>query len=284
MSQPPSIPPEYRGEEKRRDVSGNSSCGARSVDGVVVASRETARVLYAHQLASELGLRVFDGEYIGDGLFVIVGDDRLELHHVDGSKREATCVDFVAGATGHRLRQGGQRGQLLAKAVGGPKSPTTVLDASAGLGRDAFLLASICCNVIAVERHPVVAALLRDGLARAAASAKTEPVAGRIRLIVGDARDVLADPEQAGTPAVVYIDTMFPPKSKSALAKKEMRLCRLLTGPDDDAGELWAAAMRVATRRVVVKRWLRSPVLAGEPDVQFKGRTVRFDVYLTKHS
>ncbi|HAD42901.1 MAG TPA: 16S rRNA (guanine(1516)-N(2))-methyltransferase, partial [Plesiomonas shigelloides] len=79
-------------------------------------------------------------------------------------KLGAICVDFVGGTMAHRRRFGGGRGEAVAKAVGIKKGYLPdVVDATAGLGRDAFVLASIGCRVRLLERHPVVAALLDGG-------------------------------------------------------------------------------------------------------------------------
>ena len=63
-------------------------------------------------------------------------------------------IDFVGGAVGHRSRAGGGRGQALPKAAGFTKGQTpTVIDATAGLGRDAFLLASLGGHVTVSYTH-----------------------------------------------------------------------------------------------------------------------------------
>ena len=90
-------------------------------------------------------------------LALVQTDDRLELRKLDEPKLGAVYVDFVGGTMAHRRKFGGGRGEAVAKAVGikGSALPT-VIDATAGLGRDAFVLAAIGCQVRLVERHPVV--------------------------------------------------------------------------------------------------------------------------------
>ncbi|WP_192844273.1 class I SAM-dependent methyltransferase, partial [Rodentibacter caecimuris] len=90
-------------------------------------------------------------------LALVQTDERLELRKLDEPKLGAVYVDFVGGAMAHRRKFGGGRGEAVAKAVGikGNELPT-VIDATAGLGRDAFVLAAIGCQVRLVERHPVV--------------------------------------------------------------------------------------------------------------------------------
>ena len=101
-------------------------------------------------------------------LALVRTETHLALRKLDEPKLGDVFVDFVAGAMAHRRKFGGGRGEAVAKAVGikGAELPS-VIDATAGLGRDAFVLASIGCQVRLVERHPVVYLLLQDGLNRA---------------------------------------------------------------------------------------------------------------------
>lgn len=193
----------------------------------------------------------------------------------------AVQADFVAGPLGRRRVGGGLARQMLARAVGFKGKALSVFDATAGLGRDAFLLACLGCRVTAVERSPIVAALFEDGLARAAREPSLFAMLNaRLRLILGDSREILAGLGEAERPDVVYLDPMFAARKKTALSKKEMQLCRLVAGDDLDAAELYRAAWAAARGRVVVKRWLRAPTLAGPPTFACKGTTVRYDVYV----
>ena len=155
-----------------------------------------------------------------------------------------------------------------------------VLDLTAGLGRDSFILASLGCTVRMVERSPVVAALLADGIERAREEPALAGIMARISLRMGESLEILRT-WQEERPEVVYIDPMYPHRSKSALVKKEMRLIRLLVGDDEDSDALLRAALGVASRRVVVKRPCLAPALLG-PNANFtiSGKNNRFDVYL----
>ncbi|MCZ7606361.1 MAG: class I SAM-dependent methyltransferase [Planctomycetota bacterium] len=193
---------------------------------------------------------------------------RLQLRDTREGAPGPLYVDF-ASADAERRRDAGRQ-LALARAVGvkGDARPS-VLDATAGLGRDAFTLAALGCDVTAVERSPIIAALLRDGLERAAC---------RLRLVVGDAREFMAGLAEDARPDVVYLDPMFPERRKSAAVKKELQYLQELLGPDD-AQALFAAALKCARQRVVVKRPVHAPELA-RPNHTLEGKTVRFDVYL----
>ena len=190
-------------------------------------------------------------------------------------------LDFAAGAVGFRFRRGSGRDHPLVKAAGLRKDRVpTVVDATAGLGRDAFLLASVGANIVLLERSADVHALLKDALARAsAASPDLADVIARMTLIHGDARDHL--PELR--PDVVLVDPMHPPRQNSALVKQEMRLLSGIVGADEDSHELMQVALASARERVVLKWPLRAqPLLESpKPSHQFAGKTVRYEVFLT---
>ncbi len=212
---------------------------------------------------------------------LVLTESRLELRKLDEPKLGAVYVDFVEGAVAHRRKFGGGRGQSIAKAVGLKSGAMpTVVDATAGLGRDAFVLASLGCKVTLIERSPVVAALLQDGLTRAGQDPEIGPwVRERMQLLQGPAVETLLALTER--PEVIYLDPMFPHKQKSALVKKEMRVFQSLVGADLDADALLPAALRMADKRVVVKRpdyagWLNEQ----KPSMAIETKSNRFDVYV----
>lgn len=219
-----------------------------------------------------------------DGLTLIQYAGQLALAADESSFGKPLSVDFVAGKAAHRRQFGGGRGQLVAKACGLTKGVTpNVVDATAGLGRDAFVLASLGAPVLLIERVAAIAALLQDGLMRAAQDVATSPIAARMTLRHGDAAQQLAElvADAAFAPQVIHLDPMFPHREKSALVKKDMRLFRELAGDDDDAPRLLAAALDVATHRVVVKRPRKAPPIAGPaPQHTLEGKTSRYDLYV----
>lgn len=192
---------------------------------------------------------------------------------------ELIC-DFVGGAVGHRHRFGGGRGQALARAVGMKRGGCpTIVDATAGLGRDAFLLASLGAEVTLIERSAEMAALLEEGLARGReAGGDVAEAISRMQLIHGDARLILP----TLTPEIVLVDPMHPPRKSSALVKKQMRQIRAIVGEDPDAIELMTVALECATKRVVLKWPARAAPLEGirAPSHQIMGKSTRYDVFM----
>ncbi len=209
---------------------------------------------------------------------VIAGDER--------EYGKPLCVDFVAGRADHRRRFGGGRNQLIARACGLNRGVLpSIVDATAGLGRDAFVLASLGAPVLMIERVAATAAILVDGLTRAQGCADDEirEIALRMQALHGDATRELGElvTQWDQPPQVVHLDPMYPHRDKSALVKKEMRVFRALAGDDADAPALLEAALEVATHRVVVKRPRKAEPIGGlAPSHVVEEKTSRYDVYV----
>lgn len=196
-------------------------------------------------------------------------------------KADQPKIDFAGGAVGYRFRRGGERGHPLVRAAGIRKGHVpAIVDATAGLGRDAFLLASAGAAVILIERSAEVHALLKEALARAATETpELADVVGRMTLIHGDAKDLLPELK----PDVVMVDPMHPPRRNTALVKQEMRQLSAIVGADEDADQLMKVALASARERVILKWPLRAAALleAPKPSHQFAGKTVRYEVFVT---
>jgi len=196
-------------------------------------------------------------------------------------------VDFIGGKKNHRRQFGGGKGQPLARAIGIQKtSSTTVLDATAGMGGDAFVFASLGCNVLMVERSEIVAALLQDALNRAVEAENLEQevadIIQRLSLVNADSADYLLT--EKPDIDVIYMDPMYPEKKKkSAAVKKEMKALQGLVGPDMDSEKLLAAALKTAKQRVVVKRPSHAPTINGiQPNTEISSPNTRYDIYSIK--
>jgi 16S rRNA (guanine1516-N2)-methyltransferase len=220
----------------------------------------------------------------GDAGYALqLGPRGLQLQELGPDAAGPVRVDFVEGALAHRRQQGGGNGQMIAKAVGVQAGiRPIILDATAGLGRDAFVLAGLGCQLWLIERQPIIAALLADGLQRGRLDLEIEPIMQRMRLQQGNAI-ALMRAWQDEAPQVVYLDPMFPERTKTSLVKKEMRVFRPLVGDDDDAPELLAAALELASHRVVIKRPRKAPSIPGpQPGYVIEGKSSRFDIYPKK--
>ncbi len=249
---------------------------------VVVASERSCEVR-ATELAAVLKLPLVtttaDEERPGD-LVLEVTPERVQLR-APGSG--PVFLDFAGGRVYRRRHEAGLYRTPLARALGVTRtSAPFVFDATAGLGTDSALLVWMGCQVLAVERSPILAVLWRDALERFARAAPQ--VAARLSFSEGDASELLRRIGAAGEgrPDVVYLDPMFPPRSKSALVKKEMQVLHALHGEssDDESAALLTLARETATKRVVIKRPRGKPPLAPGVTHAHEGSTTRLDVYV----
>ena len=188
---------------------------------------------------------------------------------------------FIEGPILHRLKYGKGRGQNLAKAVGFKFNKNrTIIDATAGLGYDAFILASLGANVTLIERSEKIYDLLKSAISEAKLyGGEISKIVNRMNLLFGDSKDIL--PKIA--PEVILIDTMYKERKKSALVKNDMRLVREVVGSDSDHVELINVALNNASKRVVIKQPRYAEALDNIKGCshQILGKTIRYDVYVT---
>ena len=209
---------------------------------------------------------------------------QIQLKHDRKSRRPVTLhVDFLSESLNYRRQHGGGIKQALARAVGiKPGIRPTIFDATAGLGKDSFLLASLGCRVTMIERSPILAALLQDGLERAAASHDLDKnIINNLTLVLDDAISYMNSDNKNTKPDTVYLDPMYPHSKKSALNKQEMRIIREFVGDDTDGDKLLQVAMNYAQKRVVVKRPKGAQLLTStSPSHVIKMKNSRYDVYM----
>ncbi len=218
---------------------------------------------------------------------------KLALFHKESGP---VFIDFVSGKKAHRRHFGGGKGQPLVRAMGKLKEGVpTILDATAGMGGDSFVLASQGFKVQMVERSVAIAALLEDGLKRALDSLQilsdeaSDPellgIIMNISLVQADSADYLLSQEPVVD--VIYMDPMYPEKKKSAATKKEMKALQNLVGPDRDSENLLQAALQTASYRVVVKRPKNAPIIQLKnpllkPSAEISSPNTRYDIYSIK--
>lgn len=237
------------------------------------------------QLADRLGLATVPQPTPAAEIcrFVIFYQDgRLSLQHTAPDAPGAICVNFDDSAMAYRQSHPLQPEALLKAAGVKQGKGQRVLDATAGLGQDAFIFAAAGCHVTLMERSPILHALLADGLRRGIASENSRVAASvsRMSLVHGDSAS-LSLAQVTEKPEVVYLDPMFPERRKSAKVKKNMFLLQQLLDDEIPSADLLRNALLLASRRVVVKRPRHADFLEGRrPSHQLLGKTSRFDVYV----
>ena len=216
-------------------------------------------------------------------------DSGLSLQRLDLKAgeihKQPTKVDFQDAALLYRKNSFGKN-QGLAKAVGLNKhKPMCVLDATAGLGRDAFLLASLGCQIYMLEQSAIIYSLLLDGVKRTENSEdeKLKAIIQNMSLHHANAQDWFEDIMLGvkAKPDVIYLDPMFPPRNKNANVKKDIGLLQEILGFDEGNNSLLEAAKSCAKHRVVVKR-PGSKAIKGsvKPSFVVPGKTAHFEVFV----
>ncbi|MDX1351961.1 MAG: class I SAM-dependent methyltransferase [Thiomicrorhabdus sp.] len=250
----------------------------------------------AKALSESLNLKICSDDFSGDLWLDWVSDKKnptLKLA-LCSNQQGPVSIDFLTGKKAHRRQFGGGKGQPLVRAMGqleenSTHSLPTIIDATAGMGGDSYVLASLGFKVCMVERSPIVAALLKDALERAlqAQAEKGDVIEGinNLSLINADSADYLLSHKPDID--VVYMDPMYPEKKKKAAAKKEMQALQQLVGPDTDSENLLAAALQTAKYRVVVKRPkgatpVYCPINNIQPSAQISSPNTRYDIYVIK--
>ncbi len=236
-----------------------------------------------HRLAEQYGWPVIVGTPpIATGFSIEFERDCLQLRDLANPKMLPLIVDFLSPKMRHRRSQAGHRSQPFAKALGvGSRPGRKVIDATAGLGVDAFMMVCLGCEVTAIERSPVIFELLMDGYRRAMTDIEIgELIRENLKVVEGHAAEYLLGLPTEQRPHVIYLDPMYPEvEGKTSLPKKEMQVFRKLVGSDEDSAEIFRMALVKATERVVVKRPLRATPIQPHPTHTFAGKTARYDMY-----
>ena len=243
-----------------------------------VVPAQSGAIDRANSVARDLGLRVEKSLSVASGVVALIVDQEdAWLQEINTNKPGPVKVDFASPAMMHR-RKGGQN-EMLGRAIGikSNRHPW-VFDATAGLGRDAYVLADLGCKVTLVERSAVLAFILQEGLNRAVISQFNEVREAAARMLVqcGDSTEICAAPDQ-----VIYLDPMFEERKGSAASKKDLSVLQALHGDSADDQRLIDWAFTQPVSRIVVKRPIKAaPLTASSPSHVLKGKSVRFDVYV----
>lgn len=225
-------------------------------------------------------------------------NDFVEL--CDKEKNISIHIDFISGDLAHRQKYGGGRGQSIAKAIGLKQGspPPTVLDATAGLAKDAYVLACLGCPMMLIERSPIIVELIKDAIERAKEDQYFQGVLKKGFTVTNkssieyltelsnknksnDTNHNVLNSDVIYNPDVIYLDPMYPDKKKSASVKKNMQILQALLGKDEDTKELLDAALKVANKRVVVKRPKGAENLTTQaPTYTVESKKTRYDIYI----
>lgn len=212
---------------------------------------------------------------------LIINNDTLELQNRLSPFEKTIKIDFLSKQNNYRCLNFKKKNEALYKALGMKKNYSPyVVDATAGFGKDAFLIAFWGCDVIMIERNPVIAALLQDGLQRAYANTSIGNwLNKKLHLIFHDSLKMLE--MSIATPDIIYLDPMYPINTKKSLPKKNMQLLRQIIINDNNDENLLHISKKLAKKRIIVKRpTYAKPLLKGQVEFSIKSKNHRFDIYL----
>lgn len=206
----------------------------------------------------------------GDGLSLIADKDGLTLSGF-GMSIKGDFSAMLRRVSGGRLSY-----EMLVKLAKTKQPHPFAVDATAGMGEDSFLLAAAGYEVTLFESDPVIAALLSDALGRALLDPQLRDIVSRMTLIEGDSVKGMSELSKA--PDIIYLDPMFPARTKSGLVGKKLQLLQKLEKPCSSEEELLSAAISANPRKIIIKRPLNGPYLAGrKPSYIVKGKAIRYD-------
>lgn len=249
---------------------------------IAVTSSTSTKIPAARLLAGQLSLPFLEDPASPEALayqyLLLFTPSYLGLHQAGKKLSSPFYLDFLSPKLLYRIKQASLKKELLARAMGiHPRENPQLIDATAGLGRDSFILASLGYKLTLLERSPILHALLKDALSRASLHPVASSIVQGMELINTDSISWLSQ----HSADIIYLDPMFPQRQKSASVKKEMVILQDLLGKDADSSELFKAALTCATRRVVVKRPRLSEKISEQaPNFSLLGKSSRFDVYL----
>lgn len=246
---------------------------------IAVCSLTAEKNSDAEKLAAQLHLPYLTDIENKYDYLLIYTSQYLGLHKKGEDIEKPFHIDFLSSKILYRIQQASLRKELLARAMGmHPSEHPVIVDTTAGLGRDSFILASLGYHVTLIERSPILHALLTDAMERAKKNIKISPIIERMNLIHANSIEWLSTQNKVD---IIYLDPMFPERKKSASVKKEMVVLQYLLGKDTDSEQLFQLALSCATHRIVVKRPRLAESLAHHtPNFSLTGKNSRFDIYL----
>lgn len=174
------------------------------------------------------------------------------------------------------------KGQAIVKAFSNKqRSIHSVLDLTAGWGVDSFILAHHGKRVTMLEQSEIVYSVTAESLQQALHSSRLSSAASNINSLNTNSLEYLSNMEANAGFDCIYLDPMFPTHKSTAKPTKDMQLLQKLT-ENLDIETCFELALEKAKNRVVVKRPLKSvPITSTQPDLVYREKTIRFDVYLT---
>lgn len=254
------------------------------LSNVIVFCTAADKIDQAREFAEHHQL-VFSDKPVTSSSLILNFDDEIPTLY-DTDNQNNISINFTSGTLAHRLQYGGGKGQTIAKAIGvSSKNKPHVLDATAGLGRDALVLANLGCKMTLVEQSPILAEMLLQAKQQAESNPQFQQATKAGFDIYNNNADEFMQQRIIADADVVYLDPMYPENKKSALVKKDMQILQKMLGhsSEDEIACLLDIAVKFAKQRVVVKRPKGAKPIRGiAPTMSLNSKKTRYDVYVIK--
>ena len=240
------------------------------MENITIVLKKGGDKALAESFANKTGAIFSDKE--GSGLSVLFDSKGVSLTGY-GLTYQGDFNNMVRRVTDGRLLH-----EMIAKAVKTDKKGLTAVDATAGMGEDSLLIAACGYDVTLHEQNPVVALLLKDTVRRAKKIPELKEIASRMHVVEGNSIELLSN--RLDPVDVIYLDPMFPERQKSSLINKKLQLIQKMEAPCSEEDELFDAAIKAGPSKIIVKRPLKAPYLAGrKPNYSLEGKAIRYDCY-----
>ena len=240
------------------------------MDNISILLKKGGDKALAESFANKIGAEISNTE--GDGLTVLFDSKGVSL---TGYK-----LSYQGDFDGmlRRVTEGRLLHEMLVKATKTDIENPIAIDATAGMGEDAFLIAANGYDVTLHEQNPVIALLLKDAIRRAKRQPVLKDIVNRMHVVEGDSVEILSN--RLDPVDLIYLDPMFPGRQKSGLIGKKLQLIQKMEAPCSEEDVLFDAAIKASPSKIIVKRPLKAPFLAGrKPNYSLDGKAIRYDCY-----
>lgn len=240
------------------------------MDNISILLKKGGDKALAESFANKIGAEISNTE--GDGLTVLFDSKGVSL---TGYK-----LSYQGDFDGmlRRVTEGRLLHEMLVKATKTDIENPIAIDATAGMGEDAFLIAANGYDVTLHEQNPVIALLLKDAIRRAKRQPVLKDIVNRMHVVEGDSVEILSN--RLDPVDLIYLDPMFPGRQKSGLIGKKLQLIQKMEAPCSEEDALFDAAIKASPSKIIVKRPLKAPFLAGrKPNYSLDGKAIRYDCY-----
>jgi hypothetical protein len=226
---------------------------------------------YARELVENLKVIQLDQEYQ-----IQIDDCAITLCSRLNNQKACYTHSFLNPGL---IKRASQKNQGLLKACSNKKNNIrNITDLTAGWGKDSYLLAHQGRNVQMLEHNPLIFHCL-NYLLKSAREESNFPEFQQMSLLLGDSSSYLQQ-EDINQVDCFYLDPMFPAHKSSAKPGKDLQLLQCIT-QNQSIEQTFQLALKKGVQRVVVKRPLHAPFLDElKPDISYREKTIRFDVYL----